>query len=195
MSGSGPNAAVPASTACRPARGCPGDMELRHHARVLQPQPLIRGALRHEGAMSTLNIRIGLIVLAMLLSAAGYAAAKGGGHGGGGHGGGHHGGGHHGGGHHGGGHGGRHFGGGGHHGGHFGGRAHFGGGGRHAVHNMRSGAVRNAMNSRALSRTLRNTAALRNPNIRARGAAGAAMAGWYYGRTGSGWWQHSNGGD
>src|SRR5882757_2292936 len=149
--------------------------------------------------MSKLNLKIGLIVLATVLSAAGYAAAKGGGHGGGGHGGGHHGGGHHGGGHHGGGHhggghGGRHFGGGGHHGGHFGGRAHFGGGGRHAVHNMRSGAVRNAMNSRALSRTLRNTAALRNPNIRARVAAGAAMAGWYYGRTGSGWWQHSNGG-
>jgi len=139
--------------------------------------------------MSKLNLKIGLIVLATVLSAAGYAAAKGGGHGGGGHGGGHHGGGHH-----GGGHGGRHFGGGGHHGGHFGGRAHFGGGGRHAVHNMRSGAVRNAMNSRALSRTLRNTAALRNPNIRARVAAGAAMAGWYYGRTGSGWWQHSNGG-
>src|SRR5882672_6642702 len=144
--------------------------------------------------MSKLNIKIGLIVLATVLSAAGYAAAKGGGHGGGGHGGGHHGGGHHGGGHHGGGHGGRHFGGGGHHGGHFGGRVHFGGGGRHAVHNIRSGAVRNAMNSRALSRTLRNTAALRNPNIRARVAAGAAMAGWYYGRTGSGWWQHSNGG-
>ena len=31
--------------------------------------------------------------------------------------------------------------------------AHFGGGGRHAVHNMRSGGVRNALNSRALSRT------------------------------------------
>jgi LTXXQ motif family protein len=59
---------------------------------------------------------------------------------------------------------------------------------------MRSGGVRNALNSRALSRTLRNTAALRNPNIRARVAAGAAMAGWYYGRTGSGWWQHGNGG-
>ena len=54
--------------------------------------------------------------------------------------------------------------------------------------------MRNALNSRALSRTLRNTAALRNPNTRARVAAGAAMAGWYYGRTGSGWWQHSNGG-
>src|SRR5258705_9281730 len=95
MSGSGPNAAVPASTAYRPAGGFPGDMELRHHARVLQPQPLIRGALRHEGAMSKLNIRIGLIVLAIVLSAAGYAVAKGGGHGGGGHGGGGHGGGHH----------------------------------------------------------------------------------------------------
>jgi hypothetical protein len=59
---------------------------------------------------------------------------------------------------------------------------------------MRSGAVRNALNSHALARTLRNTAALRNPNIRAQIAAGAAMAGWYYGRTGSGWWQHSNGG-
>ena len=133
--------------------------------------------------MSRLNIKFGLIVLATVLSAAGYAAAKGGGHGGGGHGGGHHGGGHH-----GGGYGGTHFGGGGHRGG------HFGGGGRHAVHNKRSGGVRNAMNSRALSRTLRNTAALRNPNIRARVAAGAAMAGWYYGRTGSGWWQHGNGG-
>ena len=59
---------------------------------------------------------------------------------------------------------------------------------------MRSGGVHNALNSRALSRTLRNRAALRNPNIRARVAAGAAMAGWYYGRSGSGWWQHSNGG-
>jgi LTXXQ motif family protein len=59
---------------------------------------------------------------------------------------------------------------------------------------VRSGTASNALNSRALSRTLRNTAALRNPNIRARVAAGAAMAGWYFGRTGSGWWQHSNGG-
>src|SRR5713226_8685342 len=139
--------------------------------------------------MPKLNIKIALIVLATVLSAAGYAAAKGGGHGGGGHGGRGHGGGHH-----GGGHGGAHFGGGGHRGGHFGGRAHFGSGGRHAVHNTRSGGVRNALNSRALSRTLRNTAALRNPNIRARVAAGAAMAGWYYGRTGSGWWQHGDGG-
>jgi hypothetical protein len=59
---------------------------------------------------------------------------------------------------------------------------------------MRSGSVHSALNSHALARTLRNTAALRNPNIRAQIAAGAAMAGWYNGRTGSGWWQHSNGG-
>ncbi len=136
--------------------------------------------------MPRLNIRIAVIVLATVLSAVGYAAAKGGGggHGGGGHGGGHHGGGHAGG----------HFGGGGHRGGHFAGRAHFGGGERHAIHNTRSGTVRNALNSRALSHALRNTAVLRNPNIRARVAAGAAMAGWYYGRAGSGWWQHGNGG-
>src|ERR1700675_976007 len=123
-----------------------------------------------RGAMSKLNIRIAVIVLATVLSAAGYAAAKGGGHGGGGHGGGGHGGGHH-----GGGHGGAHFGGGGHRGGHFGGRAHVGGGGRHAVHNIRSGTVRNVLNSHALAHTLRNPAALRNPNIRAQIAAGAAM--------------------
>jgi hypothetical protein len=59
---------------------------------------------------------------------------------------------------------------------------------------MRSGAVHNALNSHTLARTLRNTAAMRNPNVRAQIAAGAAMAGWYHGRTGSGWWQHSNGG-
>jgi hypothetical protein len=63
-----------------------------------------------------------------------------------------------------------------------------------AVRNLKSGAARNALNSHALARTLRNTATLRNPNIRARIAAGAAMAGWSYGRVGSGWWQHSNGG-
>jgi hypothetical protein len=50
------------------------------------------------------------------------------------------------------------------------------------------------LNSHALARTLRNTAALHNPNTRARIAAGAAMAGWYHGRNGSGWWQHGNGG-
>jgi len=41
---------------------------------------------------------------------------------------------------------------------------------------------------------MRSAAALRNPNTRARIAAGVAMAGWYSGRAGSGWWQHNNGG-
>ncbi len=58
---------------------------------------------------------------------------------------------------------------------------------------MRAGGGRSALNSRALARSLRHTAAL-NPNMRAQFAAGAAMAGWSYGRSGSGWWQHSNGG-
>ena len=43
----------------------------------------VRGAAGPEGAVSKLNIKIALIVLATVLSAAGYAAAKGGGHGGG----------------------------------------------------------------------------------------------------------------
>jgi hypothetical protein len=58
---------------------------------------------------------------------------------------------------------------------------------------MRAGSGSNALNSRALARTLRHTAAL-NPNMRAQFAAGAALAGWSYGRSGSGWWQHGNGG-
>jgi len=47
---------------------------------------------------------------------------------------------------------------------------------------MRSGGVRNAMNSRALSAHCATRSRCVNPNIRARVAAGAAMAGWYYGR-------------
>ena len=50
-----------------------------------------------------------------------------------------------------------------------------------------------ALNSRALNRTWRNAGAMRNPVARAQLAAGAAMAGWSFGR-GRGWWQHSNGG-
>jgi hypothetical protein len=115
----------------------------------------------------------------------------------------------------------RHYGGG-HYGGgvrHYGGGRHVGGrstGGRHvggrstgvrsvarpglnrnrasAVGSTRSIAVRKALNSPSLARSLRNTAALRNPNIRTQIAASAAMAGWYYGGTGSGWWQHYDGG-
>ena len=41
---------------------------------------------------------------------------------------------------------------------------------------------------------MRNAGALRNPGIRAQIAAGAAIAGWHNGRSGSGWWRHSNGG-
>lgn len=144
--------------------------------------------------MAKLGIKIVVLLLATLFSAGSYAVAKGGG------------------GHGGGGHGGKHAGGGGHRGGNVG-RAHFGGGGRvtrgrlairsfaqPGLNRNRAfavqssvGAGRNPLNSRALASTLRNTAAL-NPNMRARFAAGAAMAGWSYGRTGSGWWQHSNGG-
>ncbi len=130
--------------------------------------------------MSKLNIRLAVIVLVTVLSAAGYAAAKGGGgHGGGGHGGGHGHGGH--------GHGGgAHFRGGGHGGGHFG-RAHIGG---RSV--ARSGS--SALNSRALARSMRNAGALSNPGVRAGIAASAALAGWHNGRGGSGWWRHGNGG-
>jgi hypothetical protein len=59
-----------------------------------------------------------------------------------------------------------------------------------AVQNTRS----NALNSRALARTMRNPGALRNPGVRAQFAAGAAIAGWHHGRNGSGWWRHGNGG-
>jgi hypothetical protein len=164
-----------------------------------------------EGVMmSKFSIGVAAIVLATVLSAAGYAAAKGGGggHGGGGHGGGGHGGGHGGGGHfRGGGHGGGHFGG--HGGRHFGGRVHVGGG-RHfggrsfsrpsfrgnrsfAVHNARPVAVR-ALSPRAAARTLRHAGALRDPAMRARITAGAAMAGWHGPRGGTGWWRHGSGG-
>jgi len=154
--------------------------------------------------MSKFKIGIAVLVLVTALSAAGYAAARGGGgHGGGGHGGGGYGGGGHG--------GGAHFGGG-HGGGHFGG-GHFGGGGRHfggrsaasrafarpsfrgnrsfAIHNPN--AVR-ALSPRASARALRNAGALRDPAIRAGIIAGAATAGWHGARGGTGWWRHGNGG-
>jgi hypothetical protein len=41
---------------------------------------------------------------------------------------------------------------------------------------------------------MRNATALRNPGIRARIAANAAIAGWHDGRGGNGWWRHRNGG-
>ncbi|WP_245311103.1 Spy/CpxP family protein refolding chaperone [Bradyrhizobium valentinum] len=52
-----------------------------------------------------------------------------------------------------------------------------------------------ALNSRALARSYRHTAALRSPAMRASVTAGAALAGWQYGRSrGGGWWRHGNGG-
>ena len=52
-----------------------------------------------------------------------------------------------------------------------------------------------ALNSRALARNYRHTAALHRPAVRASVTAGAALAGWQYGRSrGGGWWRHGNGG-
>jgi hypothetical protein len=141
--------------------------------------------------MSKRNVRLAIIVvLTAVLSAGGYALAKGGGGHGGGRGGGH--------GHGGGGH---RMHGGGHHGGHFG-RAHIRGmrhvgrparmhGRAFAVRNATVGAAPRAMNSRALARG--GAVAMRSPSARAQMSASAAMAGWSYGRR-SGWWQHGNGG-
>ncbi|MDE5455201.1 hypothetical protein GWE18_20595 [Bradyrhizobium sp. CSA112] len=148
--------------------------------------------------MSKIALGIAAIVFSMALSVADFAIAKGG-HGGG-HGGGR-GGGHHGGGHRGGGHG---------HGHHFGGR-HHGGGHFHArsahrfharsahrsfsAHRMNFAGSGRALNSRALARSYRHTAALHSPAMRASVTAGAALAGWQYGRSrGGGWWRHGNGG-
>jgi hypothetical protein len=41
---------------------------------------------------------------------------------------------------------------------------------------------------------MRHNAALHDPAMRTRLAAGAALAGWHFGRSGGGWWQHANGG-
>ena len=52
-----------------------------------------------------------------------------------------------------------------------------------------------ALNSRALARSYRHSVAFHNPGARARITAGAALAGWQFGRPrGGGWWQHGNGG-
>jgi len=57
----------------------------------------------------------------------------------------------------------------------------------------RSAAVRNALNSRAVTGGLRNRTALLNPNTRAQFAARAATAGWGGGGR-AGWWRHASGG-
>jgi hypothetical protein len=53
---------------------------------------------------------------------------------------------------------------------------------------------RNARNSLSRAGGLRYGRTLANPAVRARIAAGAAIAGWHNGRGASGWWQHGNGG-
>ena len=59
--------------------------------------------------------------------------------------------------------------------------------------NLRSTAVRNALNSRAVAGALRNRNNLHNPGARARIVASAAIAGWHgHGR--NGWWRHRHGG-
>src|SRR6187551_2721786 len=114
-------------------------------------------------AMSKIALGIAAIVFATALSVADFAIAKGG-HGGG-HGGGR-GGGHHGGGHRGGGHG-HHFGGRHHGGGHFHGRAahfrSFSGHRSFSAQRMNFGGSGRALNSRALARSYRHTAALHRP--------------------------------
>jgi hypothetical protein len=68
-------------------------------------------------------------------------------------------------------------------------RSSFGSNRSFAIH---GNAVRNALNSRSITRALSNGAVLHNPNVRAQIAAGAAIAGWHGG--GIGWWRHGNGG-
>ena len=53
---------------------------------------------------------------------------------------------------------------------------------------------RNALNTLSRAGALRYGRTLANPAVRARIAAGAAVAGWHNGRGASGWWQHGNGG-
>jgi LTXXQ motif family protein len=59
--------------------------------------------------------------------------------------------------------------------------------------NLRSRAVRSALNSHAVAGALHNRSALRDPGTRSRIAATAATAGWHDGR-GRGWWRHGHGG-
>jgi hypothetical protein len=60
--------------------------------------------------------------------------------------------------------------------------------------NLRSRAVRNALNSRSVAGALHNRAALRNSNARAQIAASAATAGWHDRHGRDGWWRHRHGG-
>ena len=61
---------------------------------------------------------------------------------------------------------------------------------------VRTEAVRNALNSRAVAGALHNRTALLNPNARAQIVAAAATAGWHPEGRGDdhGWWRHRHGG-
>jgi hypothetical protein len=59
---------------------------------------------------------------------------------------------------------------------------------------IRSGSIRNAMNSLSHAGGLRNGRLLANPAARGQVAAAAALAGWHGGHGGSGWWRHGDGG-
>jgi LTXXQ motif family protein len=59
--------------------------------------------------------------------------------------------------------------------------------------NIKSAAVHDALNSRAVAGTPRNAGALHDPHARALIAANAATAGWRHGGD-NGWWRHRNGG-
>jgi hypothetical protein len=61
-----------------------------------------------------------------------------------------------------------------------------------ATRNIRTVAVRRALNSHETTRALHDTRQLRNAHARALIAARAAMAGWHHG--GNGWWRHRDGG-
>jgi len=59
---------------------------------------------------------------------------------------------------------------------------------------MRSGSIRNAMNSLSHAGGLRNGRLLGNPAARGQVAAAAALAGWHGGHGANGWWRHGDGG-
>jgi hypothetical protein len=61
-----------------------------------------------------------------------------------------------------------------------------------ATRNIRTDAVRHALNSRETTQALHDTRDLRNAHARALVTARAATAGWHHGH--NGWWRHRNGG-
>jgi hypothetical protein len=62
------------------------------------------------------------------------------------------------------------------------------------IADLKSNAVRTALNSHAVAGAMHNRGALRNPNMRAQIVASAATAGWLGGHHHGGWWRHGHGG-